>query len=66
MVTSSNPWFYRGGGYNNTSNAGVFYYNNNTGGTNNNISFRVVHMTTKENGIFVESIHEEYEEKEDE
>ena len=42
MVTSSNPWFVRGGGYSVTASAGVFYYGINTGGTNGGISFRVV------------------------
>ncbi len=42
FVSSSYPWFYRGGGSYNTTNAGVFYFDWSNGYAHNTISFRVV------------------------
>ena len=42
FVTSSYPWFLRGGYYYDSSNAGVFYFSDSNGDANSYISWRVV------------------------
>jgi len=40
FVTSTSPWFDRGGSYNDSTNAGAFFFNSNNGGAYGNVSFR--------------------------
>ena len=42
FVSSSHPWFYRGGGYVSGSGAGAFYFSNYYGHAGSSISFRLV------------------------
>ncbi len=42
FVSSSSPWFFRGGGYSSTTVAGVFYFAWSGGGASSGVSFRVV------------------------
>ncbi len=42
FVSSSSPWFTRGGAFYNTSDAGVFYFGSNSGVSYSDHSFRVV------------------------
>ena len=42
FLTSSSPWFYRGGYYGNGSIGGIFHFSRDTGTTNAAYSFRIV------------------------
>ena len=46
FVSTSSPWFLRGGYYSNTSSAGVFFFGSHYGDSGSNSSFRVVFAPT--------------------